>query len=626
MTMASKDVLALAELLPVVVFESDAHGSLSFVSERWRELVGEAPSAALGVAWQARVDPNDLPVFTAALRDAATHRVPIDVDLRLRDARDRVRTVRVLSSAVARGPAVIGHVGVLVDVTAARERLADLEERESRLRLLEARSQALLEALPDLVFQLDGDGRFVDFNASPTTRNVVLMPPEQFLGRLLDDIMPLGVAARVREAFEVARLSGEAQRVEYELDLGALGRRDFEARVTVMRSGGFLALVRDVTDLKRAERDLIAARERAMHASTSKSQFLANVSHEIRTPLNGIIGVTQLLRTMTLPEEVTDYLQVLEAAGESLLGLVNEVLDLSKIEAQRLELQRVAFDLSGLVSQVTRGLLPEAQRKRVELTVEVDASAGGHVVGDAGRVRQIVTNLIGNALKFTDEGSVRVTVRRHVDGDVKISVKDSGRGVPLPAQEAIFEPFVQASAQRGGTGLGLSISRSLARLMGGEVELHGSSEQGSTFEVRLPLPPSTQSARPARPLMGTRRLKVLLAEDNEVNARLTRAMLEWLGHEVETVGDGRAAVERSAQAAFDVIFMDVQMPLLDGLDATRRIRAREQRGVPRQPIIALTANAMKGDELACLAAGMDAYLPKPVTVEALADVLARCGA
>jgi CheY-like chemotaxis protein len=355
-----------------------------------------------------------------------------------------------------------------------------------------------------------------------------------------------------------------------------------------------------------------------MHASTSKSQFLANVSHEIRTPLNGIIGVTQLLRTMTLPDEVTDYLQVLEAAGESLLGLVNEVLDLSKIEAQRLELQRVAFDLSGLVSQVTRGLLPEAQRKRVELTVEVDASAGGHVVGDAGRVRQIVTNLIGNALKFTDEGSVRVTVRRHVDGDVKISVKDSGRGVPLPAQEAIFEPFVQASAQRGGTGLGLSISRSLARLMGGEVELHGSSEQGSTFELRLPLPPSTQRARPARPLLGTRRLRVLLAEDNEVN--------EWLGHEVETVGDGRAAVERSAQAAFDVIFMDVQMPLLDGLDATRRIRAREQRGVPRQPIIALTANAMKGDEQACLAAGMDAYLPKPVTVEALADVLARCGA
>jgi signal transduction histidine kinase len=626
MTMASKDVLALAELLPVVVFESDAHGALTFVSERWRELVGEEPANALGASWQARVDANDLPGLRAALRAAVTHQVPIDVDIRLRDARDRVRTVRVLSAAVARGPAVIGHVGVLVDVTVAREHTAELEERESRLRLLEARGQALLEAVPDLVFQLDADGRFVDFHASATARGVVMVPPERFLGRALDDVLPPVVAATARATLEAARSSGEARRFEYELDVGAMGRRDFEARITVMRSGGFLAVVRDVTDLKRAERDLISARERAMHASTSKSQFLANVSHEIRTPLNGIIGVTQLLRTMTLPDEVTDYLQVLEAAGESLLGLVNEVLDLSKIEAQRLELQRVAFDLSGLVSQVTRGLLPEAQRKRVELTVEVDASAGGHVLGDAGRVRQIVTNLIGNALKFTDEGSVRVTVRRRADGDVEISVKDTGRGVPPQAQEAIFEPFVQASAQRGGTGLGLSISRSLARLMGGEVMLHGTSERGSTFEVRLPLPPSTQSARPTRPLLGTRRLKVLLAEDNEVNARLTRAMLEWLGHEVETVGDGRAAVERSAQASFDVIFMDVQMPLLDGLDATRRIRMREQSAGSRQPIIALTANAMKGDELACLAAGMDAYLPKPVTVEALADVLARCGA
>ncbi|MCU0699099.1 MAG: ATP-binding protein [Myxococcaceae bacterium] len=617
---ASRDVMALAERLPVVVFESDAAGALTFLSERWVELTGLPLSEGLGSRWRERVDVNDQPLLTAALRDATTHRVPIDLDVRLSAAHGR-RTVRVLAAPMVRGPAVVGHAGLLVDVTAAREHLAALEERENRLQLLEARSQALLEAVPDLVFQLDAEGRFVDFHASAAAVGVVLLPPERFIGRALEDILPTPVAMQARAMLAQARASGTSRRFEYQLDLGTLGQRDFEARISPMRSGGSLAVVRDVTDLKRAERELIAARERAMHASSSKSQFLANVSHEIRTPLNGIIGVTQLLRTMTLPAEVTDYLQVLEAAGEALLGLVNEVLDLSKIEAQRLELERASFDLEALVGQVTRGLAAEAQRKRLALSLDVDPAVTGQVTGDAGRVRQIVTNLVANAIKFTDEGAVQVVVRRRSDGDVVISVKDTGRGIPPGVRDAVFEPFVQAGAQRGGTGLGLSISRSLARLMGGDVELVTSSAEGTTFEARLPLAPSSATARPARPRVGSRRLKVLLAEDNEVNARLTRAMLEWLGHEVETVGDGRAAVERSEQGGYDVVFMDVQMPLLDGLEATRRIRERERGGPTRLAIVALTANAMKGDELACLSAGMDAYLPKPVTVEALSDVL-----
>jgi signal transduction histidine kinase len=619
---ASKDVMALADRLPVVVFEADPDGALTFLSERWVELTGLSLSEGLGTRWRERVDENDLPLLSAALRDATTHRVPIDLDVRLTVAEGKVRAVRVLSAPVVRGPALVGHAGLLVDVTAAREHVAALEEREFRLRLLEARGQALLDALPDLVFQLDAEGRFVDFHASAAATGVVLLPPERFIGRALEDIVPATVAARARETLKAAQKSGVAQRLEYELELGSMGRRDFEARISPMRSGGFLALVRDVTDLKRTERELIAARERAMHASSSKSQFLANVSHEIRTPLNGIIGVTQLLRTMTLAPEVADYLQVLEASGEALLGLVNEVLDLSKIEAQRLELERVPFDLSALVSQVAKGLLAEAQRKRLTLTADVDPTVSGQVVGDAGRVRQILTNLLANALKFTDEGAVRVTARRRTDGDVVISVTDTGRGIPQGLREAVFEPFVQAGAQRGGTGLGLSISRSLARLMGGDVELVTSSAGGTTFEARLPLPPSAQPSRPVAPRVGTRRLKVLLAEDNEVNARLTRAMLEWLGHDVDTVGDGRGAVEKSDAGAYDVVFMDVQMPLLDGLEATRRIRERERGGETRLAIVALTANAMKGDELACLSAGMDAYLPKPVTVEALSDVLA----
>lgn len=622
--MTPGDFRSVAQRIPVTVWESDARLGCTFINSRWGELTGQSLEQALGAGWRAVMHLDDQPLLDGATRDAAAHGVPIDVELRVNDRAGAVRWMRLVATPDTRGAAVVGFVGLLIDITAARQASAELEERERRLRLLEARNHALLESLPDLLFQFDADGRFVDYQAG--SARSFFMPPEKFLGRSISEVLPQQIGDAALAAMKRARESGEGQRHEYELELPGLGRRDFEGRISPMKSGGFLGLVRDVTELKRAERQLIAAREQAVSASSSKSQFLANVSHEIRTPLNGIILVTQLLRNLSLPADVKDYVGVLENAGESLLALVNQVLDLSKIEADRLELDLAPFDLGALVRQVTRGFDAEATTKGLELIVEVVAQGEGSVVGDAGRVRQIVTNLVGNAIKFTDAGAVTVSLSASPEGAFVLTVCDTGPGVPPGWQDSIFEPFVQVSGQRmQGTGLGLSIARRLARLMGGDLQLVDAAGQGSRFEARLPLARGSANVVTRRAVATGRRLKVLLAEDNEINARLTGAMLSWLGHDVETVRDGRSALEITANRRFDLVFMDVEMPLLDGLEATRRIRADEQTSGRHLPIIALTANAMKADELACLSAGMDAYLPKPVSVEALSDMLAWFG-
>jgi CheY-like chemotaxis protein/two-component sensor histidine kinase len=392
-------------------------------------------------------------------------------------------------------------------------------------------------------------------------------------------------------------------------------------------------VVRDVTDARRAEAELVAAREAALQASRLKTQFLANISHEIRTPLNGILGVTQLLRTMRLPDEAAEYLDVLQGSGDGLLAIVNDVLDLSKIEANRLELAQVTFDFEDVVTTAARVFGPQAQRKGIELLVEVDPALRGPAKGDPTRIGQIVSNLVSNAVKFTDEGRVRVSAQRiGVDG-VRLAVTDTGPGIAADMHERIFDAFTQVRAdpsrRYGGTGLGLTITRRLARLMGGDVRVVSTPGAGSVFEVVLPLP-SSLSPAPLGPVMSRptpppRRLKVLVAEDDEVNARLTHALLEKLGHQVEVVRDGQAAVDAVAVADFDLVLMDVSMPVLDGLAATRVIRGRERGSERHLSIVALTANAMKGDDLVCLSAGMDAYLPKPVTVEALRDMLTWFG-
>jgi PAS domain S-box-containing protein len=614
--------------LPVPVFLVTPRGKLLRVNPRWTALTGHAADDAPDVDFSAFIAQEDVTPTLVDLQDAARTRRALDRFVRFRTAGGGTRRMRVLAAPMFESGEVVAFQGVAIEAEAdgagppVATQVAELQRQVSR-------AEAVLAALPDVLYQLDADGRFLGCTAPPGVTPV--LGAGACVGRHLSEVLPLEA---VPAATRAMRLAGETKQTQvFTLCLpSADGPRELEARVVAMATGDFVWVVRDFTEFRRAEAELVAAREAALEASRLKTQFLANISHEIRTPLNAILGVTQLLRTMELPPDVSEYLDVLQSSGDGLHAIVNDVLDLSKIEANRLELEPVTFDFEELVRSTTRVFEPTARRKGIELIVDVDPALRGPARGDATRIGQIITNLVSNAVKFTDAGRVRVTARRTDATGVSLVVSDTGPGIPADQHERIFDAFTQVRVdpgrRSGGTGLGLTITRRLARLMGGDVRVSSTPGAGSVFEVTLPLP-SALTPAPLEPVLPRpsppRQLRVLVAEDDEINARMTHALLEKLGHRVQVVHDGQAVVDLLKHTEFDLVLMDVSMPVMDGLNATRAIRASE-RGTGRHlSIVALTANAMKGDDLACLSAGMDAYLPKPVTVEALRDMLAWFG-
>ncbi|MFN8651640.1 MAG: ATP-binding protein [Gemmatimonadales bacterium] len=383
-----------------------------------------------------------------------------------------------------------------------------------------------------------------------------------------------------------------------------------------------------------ATRALATARDEALEATRAKSEFLANMSHEIRTPMNAIIGFSDLLKQTELSEEQREYTGLVVGAAESLLHIINQILDLSKVEAGKVVLEEVPFNLHRLVGEAMMLFAPRARERGVALRTSIAPDVPRTVVGDAGRVRQVLINLIGNALKFTEQGEVLLAVEAvpGSGGLVRFRVKDSGIGIPPEKLAAVFEKFTQADASTtrryGGTGLGLAIVREIVKLMQGEVAVESTVGSGSTFSftARLPLAESEDAAAEPEPeqapAISVGGWRVLVVDDNEVNRMVARAYLQRLGCEIEVVAGGVEAVERVRRGGLDLVFMDVQMPEVDGFEATRRIRALPA-PAGRTRVVAMTANAMQGDRERCLAAGMDDYVSKPIREPELVAALRR---
>jgi signal transduction histidine kinase/CheY-like chemotaxis protein len=597
---------------------------------------------------------GDPEALAEALRGMAASRVePVSFERHMPDG--RVLEVRTVSLPDG------GGVRSYTDITERKRQEQALETAHAATVAAEAALTAAVENVPQGIMMLSPEGvvRLMNRRAAallglPTALARPGVPVRDIVDWQIRD----GEFAASPEIAEMARRDGghfTAHPMVYERT-----RPDgtvLEVRTVPLPDGGAVRTFTDVSARKRAERELEAARDAAEAGARARTEFLAVMSHEIRTPLNAVIGLSGLLQdSASLSPEQAAHARLIREAGDHLLALVNDILDFTSLESGRLQLERAPFDPRAEAAAALALLEPQARAKGLALSLEVADGVPTRALGDAGRLRQVLLNLLGNAVKFTEAGSVHLSVaplppggrgEESADGGelrLGFAVRDTGIGIPPEAQPGLFTAFRQGdsstSRRFGGTGLGLAISRELVERMGGAIAVESAPGAGSTFrfDVRLraagepaergraPGPDGPAPAAAADDARPPPRLRILVAEDNGTNRLVLTHRLEQLGHRVDAVSDGREALEAVQERPYDLIVMDMMMPGMDGLEATRAIRALPAQAAARVPIIGLTAAAMPEDEAACLAAGMTGYERKPIGTDRLRAVVAAAAA
>lgn len=526
---------------------------------------------------------------------------------------------------------IVGSIGILRDITSQKEAERKLRESENKIRVILDNSAAAMTLIDD-------KERMLSWNKY--TEQLLGMTRQELYLRPLSTIYPKEEWQKIRG--ENIRKMGSKHHLETQIITKGGKIIDIDLSVNVLRDSkdniiGSVGIMQDITEQKKFKEMLLQAKLSAEEANSAKSLFLANMSHEVRTPMNTIIGMIDLTLDTKLDEEQNENLSVAKDAADNLLGLINDILDLSRVEAGRIALESIEFHLVNVVNSVCKGLSVLANKKGLDIKVDIEKNVPELIEGDPVRLRQILINLINNAIKFTHKGSVTVNVKVEKKSDNEIilhfAIIDTGIGIPKDRQESVFDVFTQAdestTRQFGGTGLGLAICKKLTDMMGGQIWVESKPGKGSGFHFTGSFKlvkgdvagkdiygAKQQELGPDKELID---LKVLLAEDNLVNQKIAVKMFEKFGWKVQAVGDGQSVIDEIIKNRFDVVFMDAEMPILDGLEATKIIRKNEESTGTHIPIIAFTARAMQEDRKRFMDAGMDGYVSKPINRKQLFD-------
>ncbi len=532
---------------------------------------------------------------------------------------------------------IIGYLLIGTDNTARKLVEEEQKQSDQRLRDQQFYTRSLIESNTDALMTTDPAGIITDVNKqmealTGCTRDELIGAP--FKNCFTDPNRAEAAIKRVLNEKSVTDYELTAQTRDGKQTVVSYNATTFYDRSRTLQ--GVFAAARDVTDRKRFEQELQQAKAAAESASRTKSDFLASMSHEIRTPMNAIMGIADLLAKTELSQEQRKYVHIFQRSGDNLLNLINDILDLSKVEASQLDLERTGFSLNDHLEKVIEMVAPRAQEKNLTLVCNISPDVSNDLVGDPTRLRQVLLNLLGNAIKFTASGTISLTVEPQQDFAVptalRFTITDTGIGIVDDKLATIFERFTQADSSTtrrfGGSGLGLTISKRLVELMGGRIWVSSEVGKGSAFGFAVPFEIWAAADRPVSAPIGTdteaplRALRILMAEDSPDNCTITLAYLEDTPFRIDVAETGLIACEMFKAGHYDLVLMDRQMPVMDGLTATRTLRAWEKaNGRPPTPIIALTASAFMGDREMCLAAGCTAYLSKPIKQDVLLQAI-----
>ena len=633
----------LAENAPVGIFQADAKGKCIYVNRRWCELTGLTEAQSLQDGWMSAVAPGYREQMEVEWNTALSQNRELDMEVRFLTSSTPEGETWVNTRAVAlrdEQNTIIGFLSTGIDITALKLAQQKLAESEKLYRLLATNSK-------DLITLYRADDQATRVFISPSVKDILGYTPEELIGRSPFEIILEEDAKMMQEETHKVTMSGRPATVEYRI-------RKKDGTFIWMESSshpffdvdgnmvGFQTSARDVTQRKEFQQELILAKERAEEATKTKSQFLSMMSHEIRTPMNAIIGLSNLLLGDDPRQDQVDSLELLKFSGNNLLTILNDILDFSKIEANKVTLEHIDFDLQQSIENTVKMLEPKAEEKNIRINYSFDPRLPKEVKADPVRLSQIMTNLVSNAIKFTENGMVTVEVKHGVPGEhmngleyffYDFRIKDSGIGIPDDKLQSIFESFSQAASDTtrkfGGTGLGLTITRRLINLMGSDIHVTSKLGEGSDFHFTLRLErgkvvKAEQKAKNKNnDILKDLNIEVLLVEDNRVNQVVATNFFRRWGVKYDIANNGKEAVDMVTKKIYDMVFMDLQMPEMDGYQATHAIRQMKDSYFKRLPIVALTASAMMSMRDKVMASGMTDFMTKPFQPEDLQQIILK---